>query len=571
VPSITGWFRIEPRVRGASLAGAQARVADPLWLLARQWQVGEFEGEDAASPIAVEVTASVARLSRWAPVRPGPQAQGGAYDPDAIPLEVLVEREPASVSGEVDVRLAAEAGLAFLRALDTAGGDTQLRAAALTAYPLAPLTGAARAAAGAAGCALADVMAGRVPDGLALRAAVDRAAPAMPPGIATTQAEDKTVAAALVEWAQWWADADGGADSAGAAAWNPARQEYTFAIAARTRGGAQTLTAAGYDGTRLDWDAFDVGGGDLGAGSDPAATIEVQSMVPVPVSYAGAPRRRWWEMEDSAIQFGSVEAGRDDLTRLLLMEFALVYGSDFFLVPLRLPVGSLTRIEELKVTDTFGGLWSIPSVGEVDGANREFSLFETAPADPSTPPPARPSLLLAPTLLPGLSGPAIEQVELVRDEMANVGWAVERTVPGADGRPLDRHEDFHRRAGEAAEAAPAPVGPDQGAPLRYRIATPPPEEWIPLVPVQVPTNDPTLQLRAMLDDAGSPLGPRGRMLALGMLVPDEEVPRDGRRLIRGWEHVRWIGGSSWLWCGRQAAVGRGEASSGLRFDIAEPE
>jgi hypothetical protein len=276
-------------------------------------------------------------------------------------------------------------------------------------------------------------------------------------------------------------------------------------------------------------------------------------------------------MEDSAIQFGSVDAGRDDLTRLLLIEFALIFGSDFFLVPLRLPVGSLTRIEELKVTDTFGGLWSIPSVGEVDGTNRGFSLFETAPADPATPPPARPSLLLAPTLSPGLSGPAIEQVELVRDEMANVGWAVERTVPGADGRPLDRHEDFHRRAGEAAEAAPAPVGPDQDAPLRYRIATPPPEEWIPLVPVQMPTNDPTLQLRALLDDAGSPLSPRGRMLTLGMLVPDEQVPREGRRLTRGWEYVRWIGGSSWLWCGRQAAVGRGEASSGLRFDLAAPE
>jgi len=38
--------------------GLTARTADPLWALARQWQVGEFHGEDAASPIVV--TAEVA-------------------------------------------------------------------------------------------------------------------------------------------------------------------------------------------------------------------------------------------------------------------------------------------------------------------------------------------------------------------------------------------------------------------------------------------------------------------------------------------------------------------------------
>ena len=63
--------------------------------------------------------------------------------------------------------------------------------------------------------------------------------------------------------------------------------------------------------------------------------------------------------------------------------------------------------------------------------------------------PARGALLLAPTLLTGISGPEIEEVELVRDEMANLAWAVERTVPGADGRPLSRHEDSQRRAGLA--------------------------------------------------------------------------------------------------------------------------
>ena len=35
-----------------------ARTKDPLWFLARQWQLGEFAAEDAGSPVAVHVTTS---------------------------------------------------------------------------------------------------------------------------------------------------------------------------------------------------------------------------------------------------------------------------------------------------------------------------------------------------------------------------------------------------------------------------------------------------------------------------------------------------------------------------------
>jgi hypothetical protein len=48
--------RLEPRCRSDSfMRGLGARTADPLWMLTRQWQVGEFIGEDAGSPIDIEV------------------------------------------------------------------------------------------------------------------------------------------------------------------------------------------------------------------------------------------------------------------------------------------------------------------------------------------------------------------------------------------------------------------------------------------------------------------------------------------------------------------------------------
>ena len=46
--SITFWTRLEPFTRLDDIEdGLQATLHDPLWLLARQWQTGEFGAEDA--------------------------------------------------------------------------------------------------------------------------------------------------------------------------------------------------------------------------------------------------------------------------------------------------------------------------------------------------------------------------------------------------------------------------------------------------------------------------------------------------------------------------------------------
>ena len=65
MPSITSWMRLEPRSRNAEMnTSLQARIYDPLWLLARQWQLGEFQGEDNGSPV----------MARW-------RGGSGAADP----------------------------------------------------------------------------------------------------------------------------------------------------------------------------------------------------------------------------------------------------------------------------------------------------------------------------------------------------------------------------------------------------------------------------------------------------------------------------------------------------------
>src|SRR3954452_7159417 len=61
-----GWTRLEPQsVSGDPTPGLEARVHDPLWLLTRQWQFGEFTAEDAGSPVAVHVASTTVPVSDW--------------------------------------------------------------------------------------------------------------------------------------------------------------------------------------------------------------------------------------------------------------------------------------------------------------------------------------------------------------------------------------------------------------------------------------------------------------------------------------------------------------------------
>jgi hypothetical protein len=73
--------RLEPMPPYQQLdRGFAAEVADPAWLLGRQWQVGEHSGEDAATPVAVTLEVAHTQLA----VKDG-------LDPTVVPPEAIVE------------------------------------------------------------------------------------------------------------------------------------------------------------------------------------------------------------------------------------------------------------------------------------------------------------------------------------------------------------------------------------------------------------------------------------------------------------------------------------------------
>ena len=56
IARIVAFNRLEARPRTLDFTRSlRAEVRDPLWMLTRQWQFGEFEGEDAASAVTSRI------------------------------------------------------------------------------------------------------------------------------------------------------------------------------------------------------------------------------------------------------------------------------------------------------------------------------------------------------------------------------------------------------------------------------------------------------------------------------------------------------------------------------------
>jgi hypothetical protein len=170
----------------------------------------------------------------------------------------------------------------------------------------------------------------------------------------------------------------------------------------------------------------------------------------------------------------------------------------------------------------------------------------------------------------GLESTPLEEVLLLRDELANMAWAVERVVESKTGRPLDRFEAYQARLEQERRSGEAPSAQR----LAYRLATTVPDNWNPLLPLVLDAKR-RLGLAAMRNENGELLSPLGELLRPESLprplaLYDEEVPSAGAQMTRAYEYARSSDGSTYLWVSRRKRSGPGQASSGLRFDDLGP-
>jgi hypothetical protein len=292
--------RLEPAHPYTDLGrGISAEVADPVWFLGRQWQLGEHRGEDAASPVRVEYRASVL------PIRPfdgDPQ-----LDPQVVPTEAVIESEPDdfwTVGRRVTI------GRAVERSANEAGrplpDDEALRLSDL-APPYDVLDG------GYDGRLL---FRDRVPLDLP-----DDWFPERPP---------RPVPRDL---------------------WNSAELAYD----ADFRAGPTTLTLRRHDGGAVDWWSVDA----TAPVPDPPRLPDATSVVATRVRYPGAPHPRWWQIEEARTDLGGYSPDRSRFATLLLTELVSSHSDDWFTFPVVARAGSVLTLHEVTVIDATGEPWTL--------------------------------------------------------------------------------------------------------------------------------------------------------------------------------------------------------------------
>jgi len=625
IPAAVLWSRLEGRPRSNDLTRPmRAEVRDPLWLLARQWQMGEFEAGDAGTPIHARMAATIAEprsiAYRNQPPRP--------YD-RSVPLEVTVERQRV----EPDLLTALYLGRRFLnRLIADLGGPSDLSTAFLDAYGFAAPAKAVETAAALrerrerpAGEALAVLdadleslqlathpreltlrrsIAGRSLDGARLLADI---AGALRDGATASERfrERGVVIAAEQEalvdgsagdlnefWSRTFSEPAPAED-----AWVPEHLEHDFRLSVAEEGRTTELVADQYPGGRLDWYSFDSSPGkqaDDDEGADLAKTV-TKNFVPTPIRFPGVPNVRWWEFESTEVGFGITTAAKTDLIKMLLAEFGLVFSNDWFIVPMVVKVGSLVENKGIVVTDNFGfrtlveptakqhtrlslagtwGMWTLTRRGDPGGVDAR--------------------LFVAPAVARSLETRPLDELLYLRDEMANLVWGVETVIPNPLGGGRDGRGAAKMLREALLAAAPVPLLEDLGSEvlLRYLLMGTVPENWIPFVSVTLAGDPASTRFLQGAMPRVPPLAPaqaedgtlvlqhnivlaRGTLLAQNPVanpnvVFEEEVLREGAIVRRTMQRTRSADGRTWTWSGRKKGPGRGEGSSGLKFDQALP-
>lgn len=624
-PPVTGnWNRLEGRPRGLDLAQAlRAEVHDSLWFLTRQWQMGEFQGEDTGSAILAKIEVKNTQMNRYAPLK----TDAKPYSDD-IPLEARVER----MAIDIDLPLSIRMGRHWLKLLDKFG--QQYNAAAgtgMTAYtagmykalyvatlsftiPAQPTVGdselekKARFFTNKKAWQMKQAAAGRSVNGAKLYKGLkdNSIVPAnligtVPLGQAGSVDGDHqtfvtSAAAAFVEWFEKLYCLPEAGESE---AWKEDQLEYQFSATipnADNPANKTIVTADEYYSGHLDWWSFDIDGTNThhnsleevdGSVNENVTSTEIITMVPTGVIFSGMPNTRWWEFEDRQVDFGNLNPNPNETAKILLAEFALVHSNNWNVIPYTIPVGSMSEVKSIVVTDVFGKNTLVePASGGAQASWENWGLFNlnTRTQNGSvggTSSFADSRLFLPPVIGKVQESDPIESINFLRDEMANMVWGVENIVPDClgGGWPGKRASELLvEYLNELLGEEDTGTINENEAKLRYLLTTTVPEHWIPLIPVQAPLSNRDIRLQRaafprFVDSVPSTELPAvsSRTSILGGPAPpyfinEEEIPRSGALVQETWQRTRWYDGKIVLWKGRRKINGRGEGASNLVFD-----
>ncbi len=610
------WNRLEPRPRKREFDQAvRAEVQDPLWMLARQWQFGEFKGEDTGSAIFAKIQIEHTRIKKF-------QAGGQPGEIVNFDLEVPLEKLVESVNFNIGFKGRLQSGKHFLKLLkhylkNLPGFDYQeYQQKLFSIYPVEKVewnesdpteikVQKANLLANANLNQFLTVFAGKSPDGLHLYKDLKNKQEETLNAIIQQNGHRVDLLACIANFINWFEECFDAVPKNQHSSWNSQKLEYQFACTLPEKGAEVSLLVADeYASGHLDWFAFDIEKKTTAFSDLISSTLEegevkkeTFSFIPTEASFAGMPNNRWWEFEDGKVDLGNISAETTDIAKSVVAEYALIYGNNWFVVPYTIPVGSLSKINGLLVTDVFGQKTFVEAAtqGETDDWS-SWGLFNLSVKKHSASPTGKcdTRLFLPPALVKVHESEAVEEVLMLRDEMANMVWGIETAVNdllyrGTDGHALanEKKKILHGEDEPPLEAA-------QEALLKYSLSNEVPENWIPFIPVHVGLNNRAIQLQRAsiprkLDETYHSIRPRTELLRLGFknmptnelsphiyvdaneqlkpyFINEEEVPRAGAKISGKLQRSRWMNGKIVSWYGYMKQLGRGEGSSGLQFD-----
>ncbi len=348
--------------------------------------------------------------------------------------------------------------------------------------------------------------------------------------------------------------------------------------------------------------------------------------LPTPASFAAAPNKRLWQMEDRKVFMGnSVEEPSE--ANSVVMRFATMYSNDWMLFPLKTEIGQYITIERIDVIDSFGQRHTMS--GNCRAGNKEqlgeyeeqWQVFVNSTVGDAKRT-AINGLYYAQQLAATIEGKPVEEIKILRDEIANMVWGVENIVSDGCGGTLDANlyatqletiVNERNKAGEPVREPDTIVFGQDSAPevekaashqaprakFSYSLQSSVPFNWIPFIPQRLATED----------TKNSPFFMGGREIILRrgkmpcyifngnkfdlhavrpkssimrpvvtrdkngnvlkeepMVIHEEAVQATGIRLTKNYQRARWIGGKTYQWLGVHKRQSRTEASSGLVFD-----
>lgn len=626
------WNRLESRPRKAEFDDVlKASIHDPVWMLARQWQFGEFQGEDTGSAVFAKIMLETTRVNKFR------YRDGSIIDYDeTVPFETFVERMPV----EYDLRFRATAGQHWLRILQKKSADYIPPTPADTydhaiiqkvfaqlfilVLPEIDRTNDSTALQVAKARVLSNKLAhqaitgltGRTPDGVAWYEALKKTGnPLSLPTMLTNHPDWKSAfnnfaLTAANDFIAWFEKSHEHPQNTNDT-WAPSNLEYSFGCSMPNKGAAgnTVLDAKEYYSGTLDWYTFNLElnndnnslfTADANA-EDELVKTEILTVIPSEARFGGMPNSRWWEFEDGSTDLGNITAETTNLAKILLAQFALMYSNDWFLVPYSVPVGAVSEVKGILVTDNFGERTLVEIAGQGDANDwtgwTMFNFTKTSASEGKSGK-TDPRIYIPPVISKAQESKPLESVAVIRDEMANMVWGVECMIPDLMGGAQNGNaaaqelQNYFKKLERADEQLPLPI-PD-GVKLSYKLGNTVPENWIPFLPIHLPGQNRAIQLqRASMprwfNKEFSQIRPRTAILREGMnnnaaaatqlfvnatdeiqntpyFIFDEEAPRRGVIVEAAWQRTRWYNGKTICWYGRKKKTARGEGASGLAFD-----